>query len=138
MVITQRIQIQTKGNCDILDITPRVTEALRQSGLASGTITVFVAHSTCGITTVEFEPGLVSDLKALFERIAPRGIPYGHDQRWGDGNGHAHVRASLLGASLTIPFEKGTPILGTWQQVILVDFDTHTRTREIVLQIMGE
>lgn len=138
MVSTQRIQIQTKGNGDILEITPRVIEALRRSGLAAGTITVFVAHSTCGITTVEFEPGLVSDLRDLFERVAPQGIPYGHDRRWGDGNGHAHVRASLLGPSLTIPFENGAPILGTWQQVILVDFDTRPRTREIVLQIMGE
>lgn len=138
MVSTQRIQIQTKGNGDIVDITPRVIEAVRRSGLAEGTVTVFVAHSTCGISTVEFEPGLVSDLQALFERIAPRGIPYGHDQRWGDGNGHAHVRATLLGPSLTLPFEKGAPTLGTWQQVILIDFDTRPRTREIIFQIMGE
>ena len=138
MVITQTTRIQTRGNCDILDITHQVADAVRESGLNAGTVTVFVAHSTCGITTVEYEPGLVSDLKEMFERIAPKGIPYGHDKRWGDGNGHSHVRASLLGGSLTIPFNDGILILGTWQQVILVDFDNRARMREIAFQIMGE
>ena len=138
MVTTEKIRIQTRGNCDIIDITKHVSEALRKSGIKDGTVTVFVAHSTCGISTVEYEPGLVSDLQALFERIAPQGIPYGHDKRWGDGNGHSHVRSTLLGGSLVVPFADGQPILGTWQQVILIDFDNRARTREIIFQIMGE
>lgn len=138
MVSTQTSRIQTQGNCDIVDITDRVARAIRESGLSAGTVTVFAAHSTCGISTIEYEPGLVSDLKEMFDRIAPQGIPYGHDQRWGDGNGHSHVRASLLGGSLVIPFLNSRPILGTWQQVILIDFDNRARTREIVFQIMGE
>ncbi|NQT71519.1 MAG: YjbQ family protein [Chloroflexi bacterium] len=138
MISTQSIRVQTRGNCDIIDITHQVTETVRDSGLNTGTVTVFVAHSTCGITTVEYEPGLVSDLKEFFERVAPQGIPYGHDKRWGDGNGHSHVRASLLGCSLAIPFNDGIIILGTWQQVILVDFDNRSRMREIVFQIIGE
>ncbi len=138
MITTERIQIQTRGNCDIIDITKQVSETVRKSGIKDGTVTVFVAHSTCGISTVEYEPGLISDLQELFERIAPQGIPYSHDKRWGDGNGHAHVRSTLLGASLVIPFADGQPILGTWQQVILIDFDNRARTREVILQIMGE
>jgi len=138
MVITRSVQIPTRGDCDIIDITERVSGAIQESGLKSGIATVFVAHSTCGVTTVEYEPGLVSDLKALFERIAPQGIPYGHDQRWGDGNGHSHVRASLLGGSFSVPFSDGRPMLGTWQQVILIDFDNRPRTREVILQIIGE
>ena len=138
MITTERTRIQTRGNCDIIDITGHVAEAVRNSGAREGTVTVFVAHSTCGISTVEYEPGLISDLQDLFERIAPRGIPYGHDERWGDGNGHSHVRSTLLGASLVVPFTGGQPILGTWQQVILIDFDNRARTREIIFQIMGE
>ncbi len=138
MVSTKTARIQTNGNCDIVDITGQVTQAINESGLNVGTITVFVAHSTCGITTVEYEPGLVSDLQDLFDRIAPQSIPYGHDKRWGDGNGHSHVRASLLGGSLVIPFADGRPILGTWQQLILIDFDNRARTREVVFQIIGE
>ena len=138
MVTTERTQIKTRGNCDIVDITGHVCEAVRKSGLKDGTVTVFVAHSTCGISTVEYEPGLISDLQDIFERIAPQGIPYEHDKRWGDGNGHAHVRSTLLGASLVVPFNDGQPILGTWQQVILIDFDNRSRTREVIFQIMGE
>ena len=138
MVTTEKIQIQTRGNCDIIDITGQVRESVRDSGIKDGTVTVFVAHSTCGISTVEYEPGLISDLQALFERIAPQGIAYGHDKRWGDGNGHAHVRSTLLGTSLVIPFADGQPILGTWQQVILIDFDNRARMREVIFQIMGE
>ena len=138
MVSTQSARIQTKGNCDIIDITGYVSNAVRESGLNAGTVTVFVAHSTCGITTVEYEPGLVSDLKDLFDRIAPQDIPYAHDKRWGDGNGHSHARASLLGGAMVIPFSDGRPILGAWQQVILIDFDNRARTREIVFQVIGE
>jgi len=138
MVTTRRIQIQTKGDCDIIDITAHIARELSQCDLGTGTVTVFVAHSTCGISTVEYEPGLVEDLTAMFDRIAPRGIPYGHDRRWGDGNGHAHVRASLIGSSLVIPFTNSQLTLGTWQQVILLDFDNRPRNREIILQIIGE
>ncbi len=135
---TKSIRVETKGDTDIIDITASVAEAIDESGLKVGTVTVFAAHSTCGVTTVEFEPGLVSDLKAAFERLVPKGMAYQHDRRWEDGNGHAHVRASLLGASLVIPFAQGRPLLGTWQQVVLIDFDNRPRSREVILQVMGE
>jgi len=138
MIETQQIQIQTKGHCDIIDITGKVSQAVRESQAKAGTVTVFVGHSTCGITTVEYEPGLVADVKAAFERLAPQGIGYDHDQRWGDGNGFSHVRASLLGASLVIPFADSRLLLGTWQQVVLIDFDNRSRTRKIFLQLFGE
>jgi len=104
----------------------------------SGTVTAFITGSTAGVTTVEYEPGLIDDLDKLFERIAPKKIPYGHDARWGDGNGHAHVRASLLGSSLVVPFNSKRMMLGTWQQIIVIDFDNRPRNRTVVLQIMGE
>lgn len=138
MVVTKSVRVPTRGNCDIIDITDHAKQAVRESGLSAGTVTVFVAHSTCAISTVEYEPGLVSDLRELFERIAPQGIPYGHDARWGDGNGHAHVRSTLVGGSFVVPFADGRPVLGTWQQVILLDFDNRSRTRDVVFQLMGE
>jgi len=138
MVKTQRVRIETKGDGDVIDITGHLARAIAASGLQAGTATVFVAHSTCAVSTVEYEPGLVSDLKELFERLAPRGIPYGHDRRWGDGNGHAHVRATLTGPSLVVPFAEGRPLLGTWQQVVLIDFDIHPRTRQVIFQLVGE
>ena len=138
MVVTKKISLSTKGECDIVDITPQVAEQLSQSGIDSGTVTIFVAGSTAGVTTIEFEPGLVSDLQELWQRIAPKGITYNHDRRWGDGNGYAHVRASLLGASLVIPFSNKSLSLGTWQQIVLVDFDNRPRSSEIILQITGE
>jgi secondary thiamine-phosphate synthase enzyme len=138
MVVTKKVSLGTKGECDIIDITPEVTEQLAQSGVNNGTVTIFVAGSTAGVTTIEFEPGLVSDLKELWQRIAPKGISYNHDRRWGDGNGYAHVRASLLGASLVVPFSDKQLSLGTWQQIVLVDFDNRPRSREVVLQITGD
>ena len=138
MVKTEHAKVETKGNCDIIDITGQTSEAVLKSGLRDGAVTVFVAHSTCAISTVEYEPGLISDLKELFERIAPQGIPYGHDKRWGDGNGHSHVRSTLLGPSLSIPFSDTRLFLGTWQQIILIDFDNRSRTRQIIFQIQGE
>lgn len=138
MVITRQIALQTKGNGDIVDITGEVAEAVSASGVRSGTVTVFIAGSTAGITTVEYEPGLIADLRKLWERIAPSGIEYEHNERWHDGNGHSHVRASLLGASLTVPFENRGLILGTWQQIIVVDFDNRARLRQVILQIIGE
>ena len=138
MVVTKKISLSTKGECDIVDITPQVAEQLSQSGIDNGTVTIFVAGSTAGVTTIEFEPGLVSDLQELWQRIAPKGLTYNHDRRWGDGNGYAHVRASLLGASLVVPFSAKRLSLGTWQQIVLVDFDNRPRSREVVLQITGD
>jgi secondary thiamine-phosphate synthase enzyme len=138
MVITRQIALHTKGNGDIVDITGAVAEAVAASEISSGTVTVFIAGSTAGVTTVEYEPGLVADLQELWERIAPADIEYQHNRRWHDGNGHSHVRASLLGASLTVPFDKKSLLLGTWQQIVVVDFDNRSRSRQVILQLMGE
>lgn len=138
MVITKKISLQSKGHCDIIDITPQVERQLAETSINSGTATVFVTGSTAGITTIEFEPGLISDLKAMWERNVPRQITYDHDARWGDGNGYSHVRASLLGASLVVPFNDKRLSLGTWQQIVLVDFDNRPRSRQVLIQIIGE
>ncbi len=139
MVITREIQVRTKGNCDILDVTGRAAGLVAESGVSNGTITLFNIGSTAGITTTEYEPGLVKhDIKAAFEKIAPVNCRYAHEDTWHDDNGHAHVRASLLGPSLVVPVVEGRLTLGTWQQIILVDFDTRPRTRTIVCQIIGE
>jgi len=138
MVITRQITLQTRGNGDIIDITPDVAHEVDSAGINSGTVTVFIAGSTAGVTTVEYESGLVADLQSLWERLVPRNIPYQHDRRWGDGNGHSHVRASLLGGSLVVPFHDKRLTLGTWQQIVVVDFDNRARSRQVILQIMGE
>ena len=138
MVITKRISLQTKGECDIIDITPQVEQQVAGSDINSGIITLFVAGSTAGIATIEFESGLLSDFQSMWERNVPQNIPYDHNRRWGDGNGHSHVRASLLGASLVVPFHDKGLTLGTWQQIVVVDFDNRPRSRQIILQIMGE
>ena len=138
MVVTKRIGFSTKGNCDLIDITRQVEKEVSGSGVDSGTVTVFVVGSTAGVSTIEFEPGLISDFQDMWERNVPRGIPYQHDRAWGDGNGFSHVRASILGPSLTVPFNNKALALGTWQQIVVVDFDNRPRSREIVLQIMGE
>jgi secondary thiamine-phosphate synthase enzyme len=137
-VVTEQIRVKTNGFNDILDLTPQVSERLRASGLSDGILTVFVSGSTAGITTVEYESGLVADLKEAFERLAPQGDHYHHDARWGDGNGFSHVRAALLGGSFTVPFVRRRLQLGTWQQIILLDFDNRPRSREIMVQIVGE
>ena len=134
---TKRFQISTKGNTDIIDLTPRLTEIIEPSSMTDGQVTVFVPGSTAGVSVVEYEPGLLRDIPEFLEKIAPSQATYHHDQTWHDGNGHAHVRATLIGPSLTIPFEKKTLTLGTWQQVILLDFDNRARKREIVVQLMG-
>lgn len=136
-VKSETIRLKTKGHSDIVDITEKVVAVLKQSGVDSGIVTLFVIGSTAGLTTIEFEPGLVHDIKAALEKIAPENGHYQHHEKWGDDNGHSHVRASLIGPSLTIPFNHGTPCLGTWQQVILMDFDTRGRDREIICQILG-
>ena len=138
MVVTKKISLQTKGQCDIIDITSQVAREVAGAGVNSGTATVFVNGSTAGLSTIEFESGLLSDFKRMWERLIPQDIQYDHDRAWGEGNGHSHVRASLLGASLVVPFNDKRLTLGTWQQIILVDFDNRPRSRQIIVQIMGE
>ena len=138
MVLTETISLSTRGHCDIVDITPQVEQQLAKAKVDSGTVTVFVTGSTAGITTIEFEPGLLADLKEMWQRLVPENIPYAHDRAWGDGNGHSHIRASLMGASLVIPFSHKRLALGTWQQIVLVDFDNRPRSRQVVVQVMGE
>ena len=138
MVITKKINFESKGDCDIIDITPQVEQEVAQAGINNGTATLFVTGSTAGISTIEYESGLISDFQGMWERNIPKNITYNHDRRWGDGNGYSHVRASLLGASLVIPFSEKKLSLGTWQQIVLVDFDNRPRSRELILQIMGE
>ena len=138
MIITKKIRVQSKGECDIIDLTSQVEQLVAETAINSGTVTLFVSGSTAGVTTIEFESGLLADFKSMWERNIPRGIPYDHDRRWGDGNGYAHLRASLLGPSLAIPVSGKKLTLGTWQQIVLVDFDNRPRSREIVVQIMGE
>jgi len=138
MVITRKISLQTRGECDVIDITRQVEQQLADTEIDSGTVTVFIAGSTAGITTIEFESGVIADFQGMWDRLVPRDIPYQHDRRWGDGNGFAHVRSSLLGTSIVVPFSNQRLTLGTWQQLILVDFDNRPRSRQIVLQIMGE
>jgi secondary thiamine-phosphate synthase enzyme len=138
MVKTGSIQMNTKGNADVQDITPQVAQVVRNSGVKNGTVTIFCPSSTSALTTIEYESGCVSDLRRLFEEIIPQNREYAHNARWHDGNGHSHIRAALLGPSLTIPFVEGSLTLGTWQQVIYVDFDVRSRHRELVLQIIGE
>ena len=138
MIVTSKISLQSKGNCDIIDITPQVEQQLAEADVKDGTVTLFVNGSTAGVTTIEYESGLLSDFPAMWDRIVPGNIPYSHDRAWGDGNGHSHVRASLLGASLVVPFNGKRLTLGTWQQIVLVDFDNRPRSRQIVVQIMGE
>jgi len=138
LVKTETIGLNTQGKCDVIDITPQVEQQLTESAIESGIVTVFVTGSTAGLTTIEFEPGLISDLKEMWQRLVPENIPYGHDRAWGDGNGHSHLRASLLGGSLVIPFSHKRLLLGTWQQIVLLDFDNRPRSRKLVIQIMGE
>lgn len=134
---THSFTINTKGNCDILDITADVKKLIDKRDFFEGNVLVFAGGSTAGITTIEYEPGLLQDYPAFFNRIAPVNISYQHDNTWHDGNGHSHVRAALQGASLTIPFVKGNLLLGTWQQIILLDFDNRSRKREVIVQITG-
>lgn len=137
-VVSLEFSLQTRGNGEVIDITQKVSELVRKSGLSSGTVTIFVPGATAGVTTIEFEPGLVEDLDEMFDRIIPQDMEYHHNLRWHDGNGHAHVRAALLGPSLTVPFSDGKLTLGIWQQLVLVDFDNKSRSRELSCQVMGE
>ncbi len=137
-IITDSIELSTKGHTDIKDITKDVQNVLAKSGLQEGNLTVFISGSTAGITTIEYEPGLLKDLPEAFEKFAPTGVTYHHDATWGDGNGYAHVRAALLGASFTAPFKEGRLLLGTWQQVVVIDFDNRPRNRRVVVQMVGK
>ena len=138
MVVTKHIKLKSSGETDIIDITKDVDGAVSKSKVKNGTVTLFVPGATGALTTVEYESGLVSDLKAAFEKWAPRRGEYAHNLKWADGNGFSHVRASLLGPSLVVPFSDRRLRLGTWQQIIFIDFDNRARSRQIVVQIMGE
>ncbi len=138
MVKTTAISFNTRGNADVRDITDEVSGAIRSSQLKAGTATIFCPSSTSALTTIEYESGCVSDLRRLFEEIVPSNREYAHNERWHDGNGHSHIRAALLGASLTVPFVDGQMTLGTWQQIVYVDFDTRPRQRQLVVQLIGE
>jgi len=138
MVHSETISISTKGFNDTIDVTPHVIDALRRSEIADGLVTVFCPGSTCAITTIEYESGVLKDLQKAIERIAPSNIPYEHDKRWGDGNGFSHVRAALMKPSLTFPLVKGKLTLGTWQQIVFIDFDNRRRERNIFVHVMGE
>jgi secondary thiamine-phosphate synthase enzyme len=137
-IVTKTIQIKSRGEDDVIDITEPTSKAIKESNLKNGIATVFVSGSTAAITTIEYEPGLRNDFPKMLNRIIPRDIEYEHDKTWNDGNGHSHVRASLVGPSLTIPFKDRTLMLGTWQQVVLLEMDTRQRERQVILQIIGE
>ena len=137
-VITKNIKLETSGNTEVIDITGEVAEALSDIDISSGIVTIFIPGSTASITTIEYESGAVADYREALERLAPVDIHYEHDARWRDSNGYAHVRAALQGPSLTVPFLGRRLLLGTWQQIIFVDFDNRPRSREIILQIIGE
>jgi len=132
------LRLSTGGDGEMHDLTGGVRECLRESGILDGIVTVFAPGATAGITTIEYEPGLIHDFPAAMERFAPRDIVYRHDETWHDGNGHSHVRASTIGPSLTVPAASGDLVLGTWQQIVLVDFDNRARDRRIVVTVMGE
>ena len=137
-VITKTAQIETRGENDVIDITGQTSKALEESNLEDGIVTVFISGSTAAITTIEYEPGLIQDFPSMLSRIVPKDIEYQHDNTWHDGNGHSHVKASLIGPSMTIPFKDGNLMLGTWQQIVLLETDTRPRERKIILQIIGE
>jgi len=137
-VVSRRIRFSTRGNVDIVNLTERVVRNLEETGLERGIVNIFVPGATAAVTTMEYEPGLVEDFPSVIEQLVPREKTYLHDETHLDRNAHSHLRASLLGPSLTIPFEKGELILGTWQQIIFVDFDNRPRKREVIIQIVGE
>jgi secondary thiamine-phosphate synthase enzyme len=138
MVITQEINLQTKANYDAKDITSQVAQAVRDSQMKSGTVTIFCPGSTGGLTTIEYESGVVADLEHILEEVIPVDRDYRHHLRWGDDNGSSHIRAALIGPSLTVPFVQGQLTLGTWQQIVFLNFDTRSRSRRLVVQIIGE
>ncbi len=134
---THSINVNTRGNTDIIDLTDQVESVVIEAGFEEGSVLVFAGGSTAGITTIEYEPGLLKDYPAFLETIIPSGISYHHDATWHDGNGHSHVRDALQGASFTVPFANSKLLLGTWQQIVLIDFDNRSRNRNIIVQITG-
>jgi secondary thiamine-phosphate synthase enzyme len=138
VVVTRKHRVSTRGQGDAHDLTDAVARAVAESAVAAGTVTVFVVGSTATVTTIEFEPGAIADLNGLLERLAPRGAEYRHHLRWNDDNGSSHVRAALMGPSIAVPFADGKLLLGTWQQIMLLELDTRPRQREIVLQVVGD
>lgn len=137
-ITTDTLQIKTKGQGDFVNLTPLLQDLLEKSGLKQGQMTVFVVGSTAGITSFEYEPGLKKDMNRLYEKLAPAGPDYAHHDTWHDDNGSSHVRAAIQGPGMTVPFLKGSLVLGTWQQVVLAEFDTRGRGREVVVQLIGE
>lgn len=137
-VVTERINLETKGNPDLIDITDEVREILSKSRLKEGNITLFVVGSTAALTTFEYENGLIRDMRELYEKIIPKKRPYAHDETWGDANGFSHLRAALQGPDITIPFDEGKLCLGRWQQVVFAEFDNGPRKRTVIVQIIGE
>jgi secondary thiamine-phosphate synthase enzyme len=137
-VKSKRIKLQTKGRDHVIDITGEVEEAVLSSKVMNGTATVFIFGSTASVTTVEYEPGLIKDIQEIDEKLVPSKVSYAHDAAWGDANGYAHLRASLYGPSLTVPIVSGNMTLGTWQQIIVIDHDNRPRSREVIIQVMGE
>jgi len=138
MVVTESIRFSTQGNGEVVDITQQVADKVADSELSGGTVTIFSPSATSSLTTIEYESGVVVDLQALFDRLVPQDIEYRHNLRWGDGNGHSHVRAALFGPSLTVPFVNKRLTLGTWQQIVFLDFDVRPHDRELILQLIGE
>ena len=138
MIVTNKVTLATRGDCHVIDISDEVSREVTASGLADGIVTVFVTGTTAGVAIVEYEPGLVEDLQSAMERLIPRGIPYQHNILNHDDNGHAHTQATLIGQSLVVPFSGKKPLLGTWQRIVMVDFDSRPRNRDIVVQVMGE
>lgn len=138
MIYSETVSIKTKGFSDIIDMTHDVESVLKRSGIKDGLVTVFCSGSTGGVTTIEYETGVLRDLQKAIEKIAPSDIPYEHDRRWGDGNGFSHVRAALMKPGLTIPIINGRPTLGTWQQIVFIDFDNRRRERNLIVQILGD
>jgi len=137
-IITEYLTFNTKGDTDITDITSHVDQKLKESGLTQGSVLIFVPGSTGALTTIEYESGLVKDMQDALDRLIPRELEYAHNRMWGDGNGHSHVRASMLGPSLNVPFNDGSLMLGTWQQIVFLDLDNRSRSRKLIVQITGE
>lgn len=138
MVKTKRIKLSTKGRDDVIDITSQVEEAVSGSKISNGLVAVFIPGSTASVTTIEYEGGLVKDIKTVDEKLIPSNVTYAHDSTWGDGNGYAHLRASLIGPSLTVPVVNGSLTLGTWQQIVVIDHDNRSRSREVIIQVIGD
>lgn len=138
MVVTRELRLSTRGDCDVQDITEEVAHLVRDSGLKAGVVTLFCPGSTAGLTTIEYEEGVITDLEQVLDEMAPPGRAYRHHLRWGDDKGHAHIRAALIGPSLTVPFVDSRLTLGTWQQIVFCDFDTRPRSRRLVAQMIGE